>query len=388
MKVIYYTNPFFADCDFPLIKELQDKGIDVRVYMPINNKFRSSSIIEFDKPFTKWGLIKASKIKEMDIYSDCLDLDRLYLICGQRNRLWWPFSWLLYIITIIHMKFQNADIFHFTWQLFGFSKLILKWNFKEKKVLTVHDPLSHSGNDSIEEEKLRIDSFHWADHFILLSQQLADLFAEKYGILKENISFSRLGCYDSYRLLANNVAQNINNSPYILFYGSIKKYKGIEYLLESMLSVHKSCPDLKLVVAGSGDFYFDVEKFKDYDFIEFRHKYLGIKEMVSLIKGAEFSVCPYTDATQSGVIQTCYSLGCPLVVTDVGNFRESVIDGKTGLIVPAKDINALAKAIISLHNNPETIDEMKENIRNYIENNMSWSPIADDYIRIYNKILR
>ena len=209
-----------------------------------------------------------------------------------------------------------------------------------------------------------------------------------HGILKENISFSRLGCYDSYRLLAKNVAKIIDNSPYILFYGSIKKYKGIEYLLESMLSVHKSCPDLKLIVAGSGDFYFDVEKFKDYDFIEFRHKYLGIKEMVSLIKGAEFSVCPYTDATQSGVIQTCYSLGCPLVVTDVGNFRESVIDGKTGLLVPPKDINALAKAIISLHNNPETIDEMKENIRNYIENNMSWSPIADDYIRIYNKILR
>ena len=41
----------------------------------------------------------------------------------------------------------------------------------------------------------------------------------------------------------------------------IKKYKGIEYLLESMLSVHKSCPDLKLIVAGSGDFYFDVEKY-------------------------------------------------------------------------------------------------------------------------------
>ena len=78
MKVIYYTNPFFADCDFPLIKELQDKGIDVRVYMHINNKFRSSSIIEFDKPFTKWGLIRASKMKEMNIYSDCLDLDRLY----------------------------------------------------------------------------------------------------------------------------------------------------------------------------------------------------------------------------------------------------------------------------------------------------------------------
>ena len=54
------------------------------------------------------------------------------------------------------MKFQNADIFHFTWQLFGFSKLILKWNFKGKKVLTVHDPLSHSGNDSLVEENNRI----------------------------------------------------------------------------------------------------------------------------------------------------------------------------------------------------------------------------------------
>ena len=48
MKVIYYTMPFFADCDFPLIKELQDKGVDVRVYIPIHNKFKSASIIEVE----------------------------------------------------------------------------------------------------------------------------------------------------------------------------------------------------------------------------------------------------------------------------------------------------------------------------------------------------
>lgn len=55
----------FEYCDFPLIKELQDKGVDVRVYMPIHNKFKSASIIEFEKPLTIWGLIKASSLKEM-----------------------------------------------------------------------------------------------------------------------------------------------------------------------------------------------------------------------------------------------------------------------------------------------------------------------------------
>lgn len=381
MKVIYYTKPFFADCDFPLIQELQKKGVDVRVYMPIHNKFKSASIIEFDKPFTKWGLIKASKLKEMQIYSECIDLNRLYLICGQRLTKWWPFSWLLYIITLVHMIFLKADVFHLTWQLEGFEKIILKWNFKGRRIFTVHDPFSHLGNDSESEENNRLDTITWSKHYVLLSKQLSNAFIEKYKIKSCQISFSSLGSYDSYNKIQISELENRIDFPYILYFGTIKKYKGIEYLIEAMDIVHKSCPNLKLIIAGFGEIYFEKEINNHY--IEIRNRYIGLSELISLIKKSQFTVCPYVEATQSGVVQTSFSLDCPIIVTDVGNLGAVVDNDITGIVVPPKNSQILAKSIIRLYSSKNLLSQMKRNIIEKWMPQMSWSKIADTYINIY-----
>ena len=130
------------------------------------------------------------------------------------------------------------------------------------------------------------------------------------------------------------------------------QYKGIEYLLEAMSLVHKDYPRLKLVIAGSGKFYFDVSKYTRNDYVKIIHKYLTMGELSCLIKNAKFVVCPYTDGTQSGVINTCFTLCKPIVATNVGAFSESVIDGKNGFLVSPKDSIKLAEKISELENNP------------------------------------
>ena len=60
MRVIYYSQTFFSDCDFPLIRDLQNKCIDVYYYMPINHFLRRQGIIDIKNLKSKIGIYKAS----------------------------------------------------------------------------------------------------------------------------------------------------------------------------------------------------------------------------------------------------------------------------------------------------------------------------------------
>ena len=85
---------------------------------------------------------------------------------------------------------------------------------------------------------------------------------------------------------------------------------------------------------------------------------------------------------------TSYSLGKPVVATNVGGLPEMIEDGKTGLLVPPKDSDALAEAIVHLLKDDKTITEMSEYILNkYEKGERSWSAIADKYINFYNSII-
>ena len=255
--------------------------------------------------------------------------------------------------------------------------------FIRKKVITVHDPLQHSGTKNEElQEKARKRTFKWAQSFILLNSQQVDCFSNKYNISKEMIFVSKLGVYDSIKYV--NKEENNYKKPYILFFGQILPYKGIEYLLEAMLKVNVACPNVNLIIAGGGQIYFDVSKYKNLDYIIFENRYIGIAELAGMINKSLFVVCPYKDATQSGVIQTAFALDTPVVATNVGALANMVNDGVYGIIVPPCDSISLASVLIELINNPKKLKLFKENIRQQWLPTMSWKDIVDDYLVLYN----
>ena len=161
------------------------------------------------------------------------------------------------------------------------------------------------------------------------------------------------------------------------------EYKGVEYLLEAMKTVHARCPELMLVIAGGGRFYFDIEPSKKLDYVKIINHYIGIRELAGMLRACEFGVCPYKDATQSGVVQTAFTLGVPMVVTDVGALADAVAHNKTGIVVRPCDANDLAKAIMDLHSDGEKRDTMRKNIQEEWVKEMGWEPIALDYLKCY-----
>lgn len=109
--------------------------------------------------------------------------------------------------------------------------------------------------------------------------------------------------------------------------------------------------------------------------------------MSELFNDCDISVCPYIDATQSGVINTSYSLSKPVVATNVGGLPEMVVDGKTGILVPPKNSQILAEAIVELLKDEKKLEMMQEYIENvYYASSKSWQEIANKYIAFYKTI--
>ena len=173
-----------------------------------------------------------------------------------------------------------------------------------------------------------------------------------------------------------------------MFFGYISPYKGLEYLCEAMEEVHRQHPDVKLVIAGGGKIYFDWKPFKGKDYIILRNHFVDLPELAGLLHDCEFSVCPYKDATQSGVVQTAFSMGVPMIVTNIGALPEVVKDGQNGLVVPPCDSKALAEAIIKLLANPQKISSMRDSIKDVWQKEMNWEPIANEYINCYQSLLK
>jgi glycosyltransferase involved in cell wall biosynthesis len=146
--------------------------------------------------------------------------------------------------------------------------------------------------------------------------------------------------------------------------------------------------DSKLIIAGSGEFNFNITEYSlspNYDFI---NRYIPNTELVQLIQESQFVVCPYKDATQSGVIMTSFALNKPVIATNVGGLKEVIAHNQTGLLIEPNNIAKLADSIKWMFINPNNIKKMKKNIKNLnLNGDISWNNIVKDLVSIYSKLI-
>lgn len=283
------------------------------------------------------------------------------------------------------IKKGKYDVIH-TDSMLGMWNLMLYKLFGKKMVLTVHDPFPHTGEITARKKFSYKMAMKMVRHFVLLNGKQKEQFCKSYHIRPEQILINRLGVYDNISTFVR--PQKSTTSHNVLFFGRISPYKGIEFLCQAMRKVKERVPDATLTIAGGGKIYFDIAPYQKQDWVEVINRYVGMEELAGLLQNCALSVCPYTDATQSGVIMTSYSLCKPVVATNVGGLGEMVEDSKSGLLVPPKDVDALAHAIIALLNDDAKREEMADNIRNeYFVGDKSWKVIAEKYIEFYKKIL-
>jgi glycosyltransferase involved in cell wall biosynthesis len=138
-------------------------------------------------------------------------------------------------------------------------------------------------------------------------------------------------------------------APVLLFFGFIRRYKGLHVLLDAMPRVLETLPDARLVVAG--EFYADEGALQAQaaplgDAVRFDADYIPDTLVARYFGAADVVVQPYVSATQSGVAQIAFHFGRPVITTDVGGLAEAVRHDEAGLVVPPEDPAALAGAIV------------------------------------------
>ncbi|MCS6848830.1 MAG: glycosyltransferase [Anaerolineae bacterium] len=141
------------------------------------------------------------------------------------------------------------------------------------------------------------------------------------------------------------------DAPVVLFFGFVRRYKGLRHLIEAMRIVRDRLPDAKLLVVG--EFWEDERPYHDLirqlglqDAVQIYNQYIPNDQITVYFSAADAVALPYLEATQSGVAQLAIGFERPIIATNVGGMAEVVHHGETGFVVPPGDSQALAAALI------------------------------------------
>ena len=179
-----------------------------------------------------------------------------------------------------------------------------------------------------------------------------------------------------------------HKKPHVLYVGRLDIGKGVEELIKAAQVVVQSCPDpdLRFVLVGKGPLLSRlrnlVTKSGLEQQVEFRG-YLGADkrdELIELYHQASVFVLPSHHEGMPTVLLEAMATGTASISTAVGGALEVIIDGENGLLVPPRDPDALADAIVRLVTEPELGLKLGRNAHQTVESHFSWTAISERYL--------
>jgi glycosyltransferase involved in cell wall biosynthesis len=309
-------------------------------------------------------------------------------LLGKGKSLYHPTNILILKDFIKKMNEFTPDVIHL--QLGGsIIDLILLPFFKRYPIVaTFHDVKLHTGENSWKANFIRYWIRKYSNQIIVLGEKLKEQMIKEYNVPEEKVHAIPIGQHDVVPFKKYERKDIKEDGNLVLFFGRIYKYKGLECLIKAEPMITKEVPNAKIVIAGTG------ENFKKYEnmmvnkdnFIVYNYR-IPYKEGAELFQRCSIVVLPYIDASQSAVVPIAYAFKKPVVVTDVGAIPEIVDDGVTGFIVPPRNPEALAEAIVKLLKDERLRKQMGESAYKKLKRDLSWDKIAEKTIEVYKKAI-
>lgn len=228
--------------------------------------------------------------------------------------------------------------------------------------------------------------------FVYMSQQVKDdldaFTTAKPSVFSPHPVFSNFG----EKIPRNEACQQLNLSAdkrYLLFFGLIRDYKGLDLILDAWANLRKNgwTNDKKLIVAG--EFYTDKTKYLQQtehlgitNDVLWRDHFIRDEDVKYYFSAADLLVQPYKSATQSGVTQIAYQFETPVIVTNVGGLSEIVSDGQVGFVVEP-DALSITQAIKKIYEN-NRLQQMSENMISE-KRRYSWDYFTEQLEELYIK---
>jgi glycosyltransferase involved in cell wall biosynthesis len=281
---------------------------------------------------------------------------------------------------ILHIQSNGHRLFYW---IFIFKPL------RTKIVNTIHDPVKHRGDlpsQAIDDKIVQRLSKYFTAKFIVHANALKIPLINAYKIAEECIDVVPHGNFQIYQKLQSNIEFDFND--YVLFFGRIWEYKGLNYFIQAANIVHNYNPKIKFCIAGTGE---NIDQYlaqiNNKEAFIILNKRIPIEEVGILFKNASLVVLPYLEATQSGVVPIAYAYSKPVIASAVGGLPEIVLDYETGFLVsPGQPIEIAEKILYLIKNESERL-RMGLNAYRFAMNQLSWVRIAAQTFTVYKQIV-
>ena len=273
---------------------------------------------------------------------------------------------------------------------YGIIQRIAKRNGKTRCIGLVHNMIPHEPN--LLDKLLAPFYVRHTDGFVALSESVVKDIDSLDKQTKPKASYPH-PIYDHYgaQMEKNEACQALDLDPekqYMLFFGLVRAYKGLDLLLDAFGKVKDQLPDLRLIVAG--EFYEDEEKYRAQlyfnklnDRVIIHNNFIADADLCKYFGAADLIVQPYKSATQSGVTQVAFHFEKPMLVTNVGGLGEIVHDHKMGYAVEP-NAEAIAEAITDYYTNNRQADYTQYLIQQ--KENYSWSGLTNAFMNITKQL--
>ncbi|MGN0227670.1 MAG: glycosyltransferase [Paludibacteraceae bacterium] len=279
---------------------------------------------------------------------------------------------------------------------YGLISRIARRNGKTKAIALVHNMMPHE--PSILDKLFAPYFVASQDGFIALSESVKEDIEKIESSLPcgegrggvSPVSVSPHPIYDHYgeRMSKNEACKALGlpaDKDYMLFFGLVRAYKGLDLLLGAFGCVKDQLPNLQLIIAG--EFYEDEDKYRAQiaqlrlaDRVIIRNEFIPDGDLRKYFGAADLIVQPYKTATQSGVTQVAFHFEKPMLVTNVGGLGEIVHDHQMGYACEPT-AESIAADVLDYYQNDRqqafTAYLQKEKIK------YAWSNMTAAFLKIY-----
>lgn len=226
--------------------------------------------------------------------------------------------------------------------------------------------------------------FKKMDGFIVMAENGKTQLQEIFNI-KKKITYSPHPLFDIYgdKLAKIDACKKLNLSAeynYILSFGLVRKYKGVDLLIQAFATIKDDFPKHKLLIAGESydnwdDYQSIIDRLELNDQIVRVDSFIANEEVKYFFSIADFLALTYRTATQSGVTQIAYSMELPMLVTNVGDLPNMVTDDLVGKVC-ANDIESIASALRVMCIK-ENLDRFEQGVREE-KKRFEWGVLCDN----------
>ena len=267
--------------------------------------------------------------------------------------------------------------------LIGQQELLISFHkalSNRKTVHSLHEVAKHYEGQVLK-NKLLDFLFNKQIPVIVHSNNSYEMLMEQYPFNQDKVLKVPFGLFETYKFFSTGSV--IEQEETILFYGFIKSYKGLGTFIKAVKYAQEKIPGIKAIIAGGGSdrALASVENDSTFKVI---NRFLDNEEIVSLNEQATMVICPYTSASQSGIVTTTYVFNKPIIASNIGGFKETIIDDFNGYLVPIDDHVAIGDHIVKLCSNKTLLNTMEKNIKGSFESGeYSWQDIANKTLDFY-----